>query len=148
MYFLKYILAGSEGCPIVCKGRLFINNNLHDQVNCVKYNISFRLNNTISTDLRDVPCNISKCILEAIDFECMFTSNTTNTTHLEPTKTLSNEVPRTETGTCIGNRTINQYNFALCHIYVRLRCCINMYASNFLYPLSYFQAWLPLLSST
>lgn len=143
-----YILAGSEGCPIVCKGRFFINNTLYDEENCVEYNISFRLNNTISTYLRDVPCKIPKCIFEAIHFECKFSTNTTNTTHLDPTKTLSTEVPRTETGTCIGNRTINQHNFALSHIYARLRCCIKMYASDFLYPLSYFQAYLPLLSST
>ena len=45
-------------------------NELYDETHCVAINIRFNLNNDLSTELRDIPCNISKCLLEVIDFDC------------------------------------------------------------------------------
>lgn len=98
----KYIFAGSDGCPIICKGHFIFNNTLYNKEHCVKLNIGFKWNNTMSTVLQDVPCEIPNCILEKLAFECMFSANTTNTTNLKPNKTLSNEVPRKKSDTCTG----------------------------------------------
>lgn len=97
-----FILTGSDGCPIVCKGRYIIKNELYNSVHCVGYNITFHLNSTKITTLRDFPCEVPKCILDVLNFECMFSGNTTNTTHLEPIKTTSTEEPSEKSDTCIG----------------------------------------------
>lgn len=100
------IFTGSDGCPIVCKGRYIIKNELYNRVHCVGYNITFRLNSTNLSTLRDFPCEIPKCVLDVLKFECMFSANTTNTTHLEPIKTTSTEVLREKSDTCTGTWTI------------------------------------------
>ena len=53
-----------------CNGRFTINNKLYNKVHCVGFEISFNLDNEYSTQLRDVPCGISRCILDTIEFEC------------------------------------------------------------------------------
>nr|XP_022296171.1 uncharacterized protein LOC111105953 [Crassostrea virginica] len=71
--------SGSEGCSVVCEGNFTSKNILYDETHCVGFNINFHLNDNISTKLRDFPCDIAKCILEVIDFECSFPRNVSYT---------------------------------------------------------------------
>lgn len=60
----------SKRCSVLCNGMFTSKNKLYDLRHCVAFNIRFSLDNEYSTQLRGFPCNISKCLLETIYFEC------------------------------------------------------------------------------
>ena len=64
------IFSDSKRCSVLCNGVFTSKNKLYDETHCVAINIRFNLNNDLSTELRGFPCNISKCLLEVIDFDC------------------------------------------------------------------------------
>nr|XP_022301106.1 uncharacterized protein LOC111109317 [Crassostrea virginica] len=76
-YNLLGAVTASKQCSVLCKGRFTSNNKLYDERHCVGFNIRFNLDNEYSTQLIGFPCNISRCILETIKFEC-FNENLRN----------------------------------------------------------------------
>ncbi|XP_078340452.1 uncharacterized protein LOC111105946 isoform X2 [Crassostrea virginica] len=78
-HHLLNAVSGSEGCSIVCEGHFTSKNKLYDENHCVAFNINFHLNDNLTSKMRDFPCNISKCILEVIDFNCSFSGNVSYT---------------------------------------------------------------------
>ena len=68
MYQLDFSV--SKRCSVLCTGRYTTKNEIYDVEHCVGFNITFNLNTNYPTKLQDVPCGISGCILEVIDFEC------------------------------------------------------------------------------
>ena len=67
---INCIFSDSKRCSVLCNGVFTSKNKLYDETHCVGISIRFNLNNDLSTKFRDFPCNISKCILEVIDFDC------------------------------------------------------------------------------
>lgn len=59
---------------------------------CVNYDISFHINKTLTTKLKDVACYIKSCIVKVIDFDCVFTADEENTSQ-----------QTAKDGSCIGN---------------------------------------------
>ena len=98
------IIAGTEGCSVVCEGNITLNNKRYDELHCVGFNIEFHLSVNLSTEIRDFPCYISNCILEVIDFECSFLRNVSYTDFNE-TLNLGDKTVEEEkcTGKCIDN---------------------------------------------
>ena len=67
---INCIFSDSKRCSVLCNGVFTSKNELYDETHCVAIFIRFNLNNDLSTELRGFPCNISKCLLEVIDFDC------------------------------------------------------------------------------
>lgn len=71
MSFLWFSLLESKSCSVLCKGNYTTKKN-DPAANCVAYNISFKVNKTLKSMLKDFQCKIPNCILELIQFECTF----------------------------------------------------------------------------
>lgn len=64
-------------CSVLCKGT-YINKILDPALNnCSGYNISFKLNKTLTTKLADFRCGIKNCLVEVINYNCTFNRNYT-----------------------------------------------------------------------
>ncbi|XP_052679790.1 uncharacterized protein LOC128160496 [Crassostrea angulata] len=75
-YELLEAKKGTIDCSVWCKGKYTTN---PEYVACVNYNISFHINKTLTTKLKDVACSIKSCIVKVIDFDCVFTADEENT---------------------------------------------------------------------
>lgn len=58
-----------KGCTVWCKGKY----TKHPTgATCVGYDISFHVNKTLTTVLRDFLCHNQTCLINKIDFNCTF----------------------------------------------------------------------------
>lgn len=58
-------------CLVLCRG-IFIIKVLDLVRNCVGYDISFKFNKLLIVKLKDFYCEILGCLLEVVEFVCMF----------------------------------------------------------------------------
>lgn len=76
----SYYILGLKDCSVLCKGIYTTKSTqpLEDQsYNCVWFNISFKLNETLTSKFADFRCGMQDCILDVIEFECTFNRNYT-----------------------------------------------------------------------
>lgn len=87
----SYYFLGLKDCSVLCKGTYTtkstqpVKNPSH---NCVGFNISFKLNETLTSKFADFRCGMQDCILDVIEFECKINRNYTG---IPLNKTPSNE---------------------------------------------------------
>lgn len=100
-----------------CRAKYKVNNAYYNVTHCVGYNITFHINKSLKSSLNDKVCNIPKCILDTIYFECTFIGNNSEIEDhdkLELNKTSFNKTdPRNQQNTtaenrpCLGNISFN-----------------------------------------
>lgn len=108
-----YYFSGFKGCTVRCKAK-YTNNNAFDSVNhCVTYTMSFHINGNLTSKFKAFPCNITNCILEVIEFECMFIEENSEFENLDKievnkapgnkTDNINHKITTVANGSCIGN---------------------------------------------
>lgn len=72
LYVIFFLLEPTR-CLVLCKGT--ITTKAVDQARgCVGYDISFNLNESLTTKLKDFQCKIPNCSVEVVKFVCTFNS--------------------------------------------------------------------------
>lgn len=81
-------------CSVLCRG-IFTTKAVDPARNCVGYDISFKLNKSLTAKLKDFHCEIPGCLLEVVEFVCTFNGEFAD---IPLNKTSSNENRE-----CLGN---------------------------------------------
>lgn len=100
----RFFFLDPNRCSVLCKGTITTN----VVANCVAFDISFKLNKTLTSKLKYFSCKIPNCLLERVEFECTFNKEYTETYFNESSNNKEDQITQHDTNGINGSSSMKE----------------------------------------
>lgn len=105
LIYVSFFFLDPKRCSVLCKETITFKVVANY---CVAFTISFKLNGTLTSQLKYFSCKIPNCLLEKVEFECTFNKGYTETYLNESSNNKGDKITQRDTNGINGSSSMKE----------------------------------------